>query len=63
MNAWARGVLSLDADEELTEELQAEIRDMLEVDEETEPPVDGYRFGCAMCFSGDGCALAATTPT
>jgi len=37
-------VLSLDADEELTEELQAEIRGMLETDAETMPQVDGYRL-------------------
>src|ERR1700684_3920975 len=36
-------VLSLDADEELTKELQTEIRDMLETDAATVPPVDGYR--------------------
>src|SRR5229473_6358340 len=35
-------VLSLDADEELTEELQAEIRAMLEADAENTPQVDGY---------------------
>jgi glycosyltransferase involved in cell wall biosynthesis len=45
-------VLSLDADEELTQELQAEIRDMLEVDEETEPPVDGYRLRLRHVFLG-----------
>ena len=41
MGTW---VLSLDADEELTEELQAEIRAMLETDAETTPQVDGYRL-------------------
>src|SRR5260370_42240945 len=34
-------VLSLDADEELTNELQTEIRAMLEADAETTPQVDG----------------------
>ena len=42
-------VLSLDADEELTEELQAEIREMLEADERTTPQVDGYRLRSAPC--------------
>jgi glycosyltransferase involved in cell wall biosynthesis len=37
-------VLSLDADEELTAELQTEIRQMLESDAEMKPPVDGYRL-------------------
>ncbi|MDQ2834465.1 MAG: glycosyltransferase family 2 protein [Acidobacteriota bacterium] len=37
-------VLSLDADEELTAELQAEIRQMLDIDAETRPQVDGYRL-------------------
>src|ERR1700716_2355641 len=37
-------VLSLDADEELTEELQTEIRGMLETDAETMPHLDGYRL-------------------
>jgi len=45
-------VLSLDADEELTEELQAEIRAMLEVDEKTDPPVDGYRLRLRHVFLG-----------
>src|SRR5580704_5476845 len=34
-------VLSLDADEEVTEELQAEIGRMLETDEQNTPPIDG----------------------
>src|SRR5271170_6674409 len=37
-------VLSLDADEELTDELQAEISSMLEADAQITPPVDGYRL-------------------
>jgi glycosyltransferase involved in cell wall biosynthesis len=37
-------VLSLDADEELTAESQAEIRSMLEADERTVPQADGYRL-------------------
>src|ERR1700679_2821816 len=45
-------VLSLDADEELTEELQAEIRSMLEVDERTAPAVDGYRLRLRHVFLG-----------
>ncbi|MEO6804691.1 MAG: glycosyltransferase family 2 protein [Edaphobacter sp.] len=45
-------VLSLDADEELTEELQAEIRNMLETDGATEPPVDGYRLRLRHVFLG-----------
>jgi glycosyltransferase involved in cell wall biosynthesis len=45
-------VLSLDADEELTEELQAEIRGMLEVDERTTPQVDGYRLRLRHVFLG-----------
>src|ERR1700743_2109494 len=34
--------LSLDADEKWTDELQTEIRAMLEVDERNEPRVEGY---------------------
>ena len=45
-------VLSLDADEELTNELQAEIRDMLEADEGIEPQVDGYRLRLRHVFLG-----------
>jgi glycosyltransferase involved in cell wall biosynthesis len=45
-------VLSLDADEELTEELQAEIRAMLEADAEMTPPVDGYRLRLRHVFLG-----------
>ena len=45
-------VLSLDADEELTEELQAEIRAMLDADEQTMPPVDGYRLRLRHVFLG-----------
>jgi glycosyltransferase involved in cell wall biosynthesis len=45
-------VLSLDADEELTEELQAEIRGMLETDAETVPQVDGYRLRLRHMFLG-----------
>src|SRR5258705_5260284 len=45
-------VLSLDADEELTEELQAEIRGMLEADAETMPQVDGYRLRLRHVFLG-----------
>ena len=45
-------VLSLDADEELTEELQAEIRGMLEADEGTTPQVDGYRLRLRHVFLG-----------
>src|ERR1700738_3959056 len=37
-------VISLDADEELTEELQAEIRAMLETDAETTPPGGGSQL-------------------
>ncbi len=44
-------VLSLDADEELTEELQAEISGMLEA-AETAPPVDGYRLRLRHVFLG-----------
>src|SRR5260370_13757504 len=35
-------VLSLDADEEVTDELQTEIRGMVEADAKTMPQVDGY---------------------
>src|SRR6202044_3180423 len=45
-------VLSLDADEELTEELQAEIRAMLEADERMAPQVDGYRLRLRHVFLG-----------
>src|SRR5882757_3699544 len=45
-------VLSLDADEELTEELQAEIRAMLEADAETTAQVDGYRLRLRHVFLG-----------
>ena len=45
-------VLSLDADEELTEELGAEIRNMLEADAETGPQVDGYRLRLRHVFLG-----------
>jgi hypothetical protein len=45
-------VLSLDADEELTEELQTEIRGMLETDAETMPQVDGYRLRLRHVFLG-----------
>ena len=45
-------VLSLDADEELTEELQAEIRGMLEADERIAPKVDGYRLRLRHVFLG-----------
>jgi glycosyltransferase involved in cell wall biosynthesis len=45
-------VLSLDADEELTEELQAEIRGMLETDANTVPQVDGYRLRLRHVFLG-----------
>jgi glycosyltransferase involved in cell wall biosynthesis len=45
-------VLSLDADEELTDELQAEIRTMLETDAETMPQVDGYRLRLRHMFLG-----------
>ena len=47
--AW---VLSLDADEELTEDLEAEIRGMLETDAETMPQVDGYRLRLRHVFLG-----------
>ena len=43
-------VLSLDADEELTGELQAEILRMLEKDAEIMPPVEGYRLSMRHVF-------------
>jgi glycosyltransferase involved in cell wall biosynthesis len=45
-------VLSLDADEELTVELEAEIVKMLETDAETLPQVDGYRLRLRHVFLG-----------
>jgi glycosyltransferase involved in cell wall biosynthesis len=45
-------VLSLDADEELTLELQEEIRSMLDADERIVPPVDGYRLRLCHVFLG-----------
>jgi glycosyltransferase involved in cell wall biosynthesis len=45
-------VLSLDADEELTDELQVEISQMLESDSSTTPPVDGYRLRLRHVFLG-----------
>jgi glycosyltransferase involved in cell wall biosynthesis len=45
-------VLSLDADEELTEELQTEIRGMLEADAQIVPQVDGYRLRLRHVFLG-----------
>lgn len=45
-------VLSLDADEELTEQLQAEIRRMLEDDAQITPPIDGYRLRLRHVFLG-----------
>jgi glycosyltransferase involved in cell wall biosynthesis len=45
-------VLSLDADEELTSELQAEIRNMLEGDAQIMPPVDGYQLRLRHVFLG-----------
>jgi glycosyltransferase involved in cell wall biosynthesis len=45
-------VLSLDADEELTAELQAEIGAMLEADALTTPQVDGYRLRLRHVFLG-----------
>ncbi len=45
-------VLSLDADEELTEELQQEIRTMLEADAQITPQVDGYRLRLRHVFLG-----------
>jgi glycosyltransferase involved in cell wall biosynthesis len=49
MGTW---VLSLDADEELTAELQTEIGQMLEVDGETLPQVDGYWLRLRHVFLG-----------
>jgi glycosyltransferase involved in cell wall biosynthesis len=45
-------VLSLDADEELTDELQAEIRSMLEADAQMTPQVDGYQLRLRHVFLG-----------
>jgi glycosyltransferase involved in cell wall biosynthesis len=45
-------VLSLDADEELTEDLQTEIRTMLDGDYESQPRVDGYRLRLRHMFLG-----------
>jgi glycosyltransferase involved in cell wall biosynthesis len=45
-------VLSLDADEELTEELQADICSMLDADEHITPRVDGYRLRLRHIFLG-----------
>jgi glycosyltransferase involved in cell wall biosynthesis len=45
-------VLSLDADEELTQELQTEIRNTLDADAEMTPPVDGYRLRLRHVFLG-----------
>jgi glycosyltransferase involved in cell wall biosynthesis len=45
-------VLSLDADEELTGELQTEIRGMLDADAAMTPPVDGYRLRLRHVFLG-----------
>jgi glycosyltransferase involved in cell wall biosynthesis len=45
-------VLSLDADEELTDELQAEIRGMLEADAQMTPQVDGYQLRLRHVFLG-----------
>lgn len=45
-------VLSLDADEELTGELQAEIRGMLDADVGVTPQVDGYRLRLRHVFLG-----------
>lgn len=45
-------VLSLDADEELTDELQAEIRNMLEADAQIVPQVDGYYLRLRHVFLG-----------
>jgi glycosyltransferase involved in cell wall biosynthesis len=49
MGTW---VLSLDADEELTADLQAEIRSMLDADEQITPPVDGYWLRLRHVFLG-----------
>src|SRR5437762_1962065 len=51
-NCTGTWVLSLDADEELTEELGAEIRGMLETDAETVSQVDGYRLRLRHVFLG-----------
>jgi glycosyltransferase involved in cell wall biosynthesis len=45
-------VLSLDADEELTDELQTEISAMLDADEQITPQVDGYRLRLRHVFLG-----------
>src|ERR1700743_2314046 len=45
-------VLSLDADEELTAELQAEVSGMLEADPQIVPQVDGYRLRLRHVFLG-----------
>src|ERR1700751_3741114 len=45
-------VLTLDADEELTDELQAEISRMLEADASITPQVDGYRLRLRHIFLG-----------
>lgn len=45
-------VLSLDADEELTDELQAEILSMLDADAQMMPQVDGYRLRLRHIFLG-----------
>jgi glycosyltransferase involved in cell wall biosynthesis len=49
MGTW---VLSLDADEELTNELQREIGAMLEADAQIAPQVDGYRLRLRHVFLG-----------
>ena len=51
-NASGTWVLSLDADEELTDELQAEISSMLEADVRITPQVDGYRLRLRHVFLG-----------
>jgi glycosyltransferase involved in cell wall biosynthesis len=45
-------VLSLDADEELTAELQNEIAEMLERDGQVQPQIDGYRLRLRHVFLG-----------
>jgi glycosyltransferase involved in cell wall biosynthesis len=45
-------VLSLDADEELTNELQTEISAMLDADEQITPQVNGYRLRLRHVFLG-----------
>jgi hypothetical protein len=45
-------VLSLDADEELTDELQIEIGKMLETDAQRSPQVDGYKLRLRHVFLG-----------